>query len=474
MHSVEKEVLKTIKKYNMISPGDSIIIGLSGGPDSVCLLNVLASLRSELGIDMIHAVHINHGLRGEESDGDEQYARRAAEAAGAGFDSVFYNVSEMAADRGMSVEAMGRKLRYGAFRSFLEKYGAQRIAVAHNRNDRAETVLMRIIRGTGIRGLNGIEYAHGGVIIRPLLDIYREEIEAYCSDKGLEPRIDSTNNKTVYTRNRVRLKLLPEIENDYNPKFKEALIRLSEQASEADDLIRGLALDYLDGIDSSGNIRWDGRSGSLSLDGFDGLHPAAAKRAFIICAERMGMEENISSVSLQRMMDTALFGEPAEADMAMGSYVLKTYGRLWFIDRGETGRKIEAAVPVPFEELEKNGSCIIRAGNCVIEMNTGEWKGQSVRELRARGTAVLDLDKLLARSGAVFRNRRAGDRIRPKGMSGSKKLQDHFTDRKIPRHLRDGMTLIADGDRILLAGTEVSQECVVEDTSERVLYIRSV
>ncbi len=472
MHYVGSDVLNTVRKYNLISPGDSIIAGLSGGPDSVCLISVLKSLRDELGIGKIYAVHVNHGLRGQESDEDERYSRIIAEAAGAGFDSVYYDAALMASEQGISVEAMGRKLRYETFESFRKKYGAQKIAVAHNMNDRAETVLMRIIRGTGIRGLSGIEYKRDGVIIRPLLDTARSDIERYCSDMGLEPRIDSTNSKTIYTRNRIRLTLIPELEKEYNPRIKEALIRLADQAEEADGLVRSIAEEYIDGCDGSGRIRWNGAEGSLSLDGFDRLHPAAAKRVFLLCAGRMGLDDNISSANLQRMLDTALGGEPAEADVTMGCYVLRTYGRLWFLKRGETVKQIETAVPVPFEMIEKEGYASISAGNGTLIMTLDEWDGRQVKELRARGIAVLDYEKLKSADNASVRNRRAGDRIRPKGMKGSKKLQDFFTDRKIPRHMRDSMMLIADENRILLAGLETSDECAVDENTEKVLYVQ--
>ena len=201
-----------IKKYNMINFGDSVVIGLSGGPDSVCLLSVLRELRPVLGIKSIHAVHINHMLRGDESMGDEAFAKDVAEKFGATFDAVRYDVKKMAAEQDAGEEETGHRLRYMTFEIFREKYGAQRIAVAHNRNDQAETVLMRLLRGTGIHGLAGMEYMRDDGVIRPLLDTPRSEIEAYCEKKGLAPRFDSTNADTYYTRNKLRLSVLPLLE----------------------------------------------------------------------------------------------------------------------------------------------------------------------------------------------------------------------------------------------------------------------
>ena len=159
-------VAEEIRKYDMIRPGERVVVGLSGGPDSVCLLAVLSELRVQLGIESLHAVHVNHGLRGAESDRDERYAEQLAMSMGASFDAARYDVRKLAAEQKLSEEEMGRKLRYETFEQFRQIYGAHRIAVAHNRNDQAETVMMRILRGTGLRGLSGIPRIRGdGILI---------------------------------------------------------------------------------------------------------------------------------------------------------------------------------------------------------------------------------------------------------------------------------------------------------------------
>lgn len=469
----------SIRKYGMINFGDSVVVGLSGGPDSVCLLSVLSELRPVLGIKSLHAVHINHCLRGEESMGDEKSAGKMAERFGASFDAVRYDVRKMAEEQGIGEEEMGRRLRYTTFEVFRDKYGAQRIAVAHNRNDQAETVLMRAIRGTGIHGLTGIEHIReDGVVIRPLLDIDRADIEAYCEERELKPRIDSTNLKPVYTRNRLRLNLMPYMRSEFNPRLDDALTRLAAQAAEADDLLRQEAIRFLDDMD-----RWDKKESVLDLEGFGDLHPAVEKRVLTEITERIGASHNLTANAVDRMMDTALEGEePRQADISDGCYVRRSYGKLWFLRKEEEeDRRIDGHVGIPAEQLEKEGKAVLKTASAEISLTllrgadsvSGahvKRQGPGAEEVRA----VLDFDRLMEMGSPVFRNRRPGDRFRPLGMLGHKKIQDFFTDRKVPAQERDSVILLAAGGRIVLAGGEVSGDCAVDENTEKMLLVEYV
>lgn len=471
---------RDIKKYSMIRFGDRVVVGLSGGPDSLCLLNVLAELRPVLGIRSLHAVHVNHGLRGEESDMDEYCAGKMAEEAGATFDSVKYDVRAMAEEQCTGEEEMGRRLRYSAFELYREKYGAQRIAIAHNMNDQAETVLMRIIRGTGIRGLSGIDrVGQDGVIIRPLLGFKREEIEEYCREKGLEPRIDSTNLKPIYTRNKIRLNLIPLLENEYNHRMQEALVRLAGQAGETDDFIRGAALDYIDGS-GKGRARWDQDGAVLDTDGFSDLHPVVARRVILELLDRIGASHNVTADTLRRTARTAASeNDSVEVDINGGCYARKAYGRLWFLRRGdEEGRQIKEALPLPADRLESEGRADIKAGGRLLRLSLTDRSGyRALRSGRRPDApdgyirAALDYDSLIRDGIPYFRNRRPGDRFRPIGMLGRKKLQDYFTDRKIPKQDRDTVILLALGGEVFLAGGEVGDACAITESTKRVLTV---
>lgn len=510
-----EKIRKTIKTHHMIRPGDGIVAGLSGGPDSVCLFHALCMLKDSLQIGDITAVHINHCLRGEESDGDEAYAAELARRMDAEIRVFRYDVKRIAEKTGEGTEAAGRRLRYQAFEQVRQEKGAARIAVAHNRNDQAETVLMRIMRGTGLRGLRGIDpVREDGRVIRPVLALSRAEIEAYCAGAGLQPRIDSTNRQEIYTRNKIRLRLLPLMEREFNPNITSALVRLSDQAREDDSFLMEEAEAFIrnegnrigsveedraslidekmeGGREGTGAGRWNFHENSLLLAGFSELHPAVAKRVLLACARRAGMEQNMSALHLDALMALADPSQEArQTDLSDGYIVRHSYGKLWFVRRsraangtplspGTRGGDQEPAagmsvpVPLPAEALESEGRAVVQVGNHVLKLQLLVPPGGGGLWERNSGEVFLDYDRLLEKPFPVFRFRRAGDRIRPRGMKGSKKLQDFFTDRKIPRHLRDETVLLVWENHVILAGGEVSEECAVREGTKRILSIES-
>lgn len=496
MKTILDKIRKTIKEHNMMVKGDAVVVGLSGGPDSVCMMHALCALKEELEIREICGVHINHGLRGQESDGDEAYAAHLCESLGVECRIFRFDVAQMAKDLGIGTEDAGRKVRYESFEKVCRDIGGQRIAVAHNFNDQAETVLMRIMRGTGLSGLAGIPYKRDdGVIIRPVLDLKRREIEEYCSKAGLTPRIDSTNKKSIYTRNRIRLELIPEMVSNYNPNIEGALVRLAKQAAEDNDFIQEEAHNYINGgkdnyngigkLCNNSKGRFDFENESLDVSGFNELHPSVAKRVIMTCAGYCGLEYNISAVNVENVIDLISSGiESKEVDISMGFYVRYSYGKLWFAQRKAEDGKISEPVSVPIEDLLMKGRAEVFAGGLKIDMEVIELEnqcanqieGKTVNVCRSAGNgssikAVMDFDRLLQNENILFRNRMPGDRISPKGMKGSKKLQDYLIDRKIPKHLRDNMLLMVSGGKILLAGSETAGECCKTAESRRILTI---
>lgn len=475
-----ERVLRIIKKHDMIRSGDGVVVGLSGGPDSTCLLHVLEELRPVLGIRSLHAVHINHCLRGEESERDQIIAEQTAQRLGATFDAFRYEIRKMAEEQGAGEEELGRRLRYAAFEHCCQKYQAARIATAHNLNDQTETVLMRLIRGTGIRGLAGIDCVRDdGRIIRPLLEIRRSEIEEYCEIFQLNPAIDSTNLQMVYTRNRLRLQLIPMIEKEYNPRLKEALVRLADQAAEADDFIRSEAVRYLQEPQSEEQgMRWRPEDSSLLPECFTELHPAVQRRTILEILDRTGAAANVTTDAIDRVCQLISSEKaPAETDLSSGFYVRKAYGRIWFLRRDQFEKKaIPEPVFLPVELLEEHGFAELTAGNTTVRMTLRERNKEpsDVKENRKKGRIALDWDGVLSKGRPLFRNRRAGDRFRPIGMTGRKKLQNYFTDRKIPRQERDTVILLAAGSDILAAGKEVSGDCPVTQETRWILTVEYV
>lgn len=230
---IKDKVLTTIQKYNLIQRNDKVVIGVSGGPDSMTLLNVLNELKKELDIQ-IYVAHINHMLR-EEADSETRYVQDFCQKIGAECYIKKIHIEEEAKTQKIGTELAGRNARYSFFEYVAQKVGANKIATAHNANDNAETVLMNVMRGSGISGLKGIEKIREGKFIRPIIECTRKEIEAYCEEKKLNPKYDKTNAENIYTRNKVRNLLIPYIEKEFNPNIIESLNRLSTIAAKEDE-----------------------------------------------------------------------------------------------------------------------------------------------------------------------------------------------------------------------------------------------
>lgn len=233
---MKNKVLETIKKYNMVENGEKVVLAVSGGPDSICMLDILNDIKNDETIDMnfeIIVAHVNHMIR-KEAEEDAKYVKKYCEEKQIEFYSKSIDVQKMANNNKIGLEEAGRKARYDFFDEILEKTNAQKIAIAHNKNDKVETVLMHILRGSGINGLKGIEPKREKYI-RPLIECERNEIEEYCNDKNLQPRIDKTNFENEYTRNKVRNLLIPYIQKEFNPNLIKTIDRLSNLVAEEEN-----------------------------------------------------------------------------------------------------------------------------------------------------------------------------------------------------------------------------------------------
>ncbi|MBE5806073.1 MAG: tRNA lysidine(34) synthetase TilS [Clostridiales bacterium] len=229
------KVINTINKYNMIDSKDKVVVGVSGGPDSICMLYILNELRTKLNFE-IYVAHINHMIR-DEADEETEYVKKICDKLNVECFIKKVDIKKEASLNKLGTEEMGRKVRYDFFNEVLEKVGANKIATAHNLNDNAETVLMNIIRGTGISGLKGILPVRENKFIRPIIECQRCEIEEYCEINKLEPKIDKSNFENIYTRNKIRNLLIPEIRDNYNPNIINSLNNLSNIARQENDFI---------------------------------------------------------------------------------------------------------------------------------------------------------------------------------------------------------------------------------------------
>jgi len=292
--SLEMQVEKTIKNENLIKEGERVLLGLSGGPDSLCLLYILSSLQEKLKFSL-KALHVNHKLRGEEADADEAFVLNCCQSLKIPIKICKIDVEGLAKKEHLTLEEAGRKARYAAF--FSENF--DKIAIAHNKDDQAETVLMRLLRGTGIHGLCAMPYKREDGLIRPLLDISRKQIESYCKENNLQPRIDKTNLEADYTRNKIRLNLIPLLEKEYNPNIKESLIRLSESAAEDDAYLQEEAKKYFLKNGKKSNI--DCAKISYDAKNLRNLPLPVLKRVLAFTCLNLGLTEDLAAVHINSM-----------------------------------------------------------------------------------------------------------------------------------------------------------------------------
>lgn len=291
---IDEKIYNTILTYKLIGPDDVVLIGVSGGPDSMCLLDNLKSLQEKLKIKKIVVAHINHMLR-KEAEEETLYVKDYCSKNGIECFVKYVDIAKVVKSRGISEETAGREERYKFFEEISKKIKANKIALAHNSNDNAETVLMHLIRGSGLSGLSGIKPYRDTKFIRPLIKCTREEIEEYCKIKKLEPKYDKTNNDNVFTRNKVRNELIPYLKENYNPNIIETLNRLSDVVQEEEDFIETeIEKEYK-------NILKEENTTKIVIDSkkFNNINIALRKRLIIYIIKKiLGNAQNIEKVHI--------------------------------------------------------------------------------------------------------------------------------------------------------------------------------
>lgn len=475
---ITDKVKETILNNRLIEKGEHIVIGLSGGPDSVCLFHILCRLRDELDI-RLHAVHINHGLRPGAADEDQRYAEALCAEYQVPFQSFVFDVNRIAREQGISSEDAGRQVRYGSFFEVAGRIAAEtgrpvKIAVAQNMNDQAETVLMRILRGTGTDGLCGIEYLRTekdrGVVIRPLLDVSREEIEAYCRENGLNPRIDQTNLEPIYTRNKIRLGLLPYLSENFNANIVAALNRLSKIAKEDKEYFG----QRVEAIIAEHVVFRTPERAAIPVEILNREHPAVRHRIIMRLFERIGLAKDITAAHLEQADRLLTEGKTSSAADFTAGYAMRIS-----YDTAEFYKKRDK-INIDFEyELNMDGITEIpelnaRIGVKILRRQDLENLKENEKKIGDGGSACrLSLDKI-EKSGCnpVLRTRRQGDYIVPLGMQGRKKLQDFFVDEKYPREERDRIPILCLGSEIIwVAGSRISENYKVDDSTKRIILL---
>lgn len=487
-------IIKKIIDSRTIEHGDSVIVGFSGGPDSLTLLHALNYVKAQLDLDL-YAVHINHMIRPLDCDSEAEHAKVICEELGVPFRLIECDCKELALRDRLSEEEAGRKIRYESFSRMaedLEQKGVDRgrikIAVAQNSDDQIETVLFHILRGTAVRGLAGIPLRRldewGYEVVRPLLDVSRAEIDCYVDEFALEPNIDESNEKPIYSRNKIRLELIPILERDYNPSIRKAIARLSESAACDDEYMMQEAVKIYCSILAGEHEYY--------ISQLKEIHPALKRRLAALILETENVHPTYELVnSLVGIMTSD--NPSASYDLPGGMTAERRYKSLVFLQNKSVQGSQKEDVHKEHMEL------IIRVIN-ISEYSRMRGSDAHLAESDKRPTiyAAFDLDKLAKAKGLDaqkagddelasmllinIRTRRHGDYIGTG--NGSKKLQDFLVDEKVPRTSRDDIKIAAMGSEILWILPDIrfkserycnkgkySQNYQIDNSSERVLFL---
>lgn len=447
MNNFEIKVLDTVKHYNMLENGDSVLVGLSGGADSCSLLYVLKVLAETIGIKL-YCAHLNHGIRGDEAQRDMNFAKKFAAELDVPIVCETFDVPKYAKEYKLSEETAGRNLRYDFFNRVSANFGCNKIAVAHNKNDRAETILMNMIRGCGSNGFRGIKPVNKNVI-RPLIDVSRNEIEEYITANGINYVTDSTNNENIYARNKIRNKVLAELV-ELNPKALDNIIRTSDIICHENNSAVELLL-------SSCSLSKVKDSIVIKKNEFEKLSNIQKKQILLNGIMQLGYSlENITHAQLENALSTSGTGKSIKLGSRIN--VLYTSDSIIISDTAFVKHEYEYSI---IDE----GTYNIKEINCSYSF---EYVDSYKKE---KNVVYIAADNFVI-SQLKLRTRREGDVFVPSGLTGSKKVKKFFIDMKIPSHERDFYPLLVLNDEILaILPLRVNDKYRVVDTTEKILKI---
>jgi len=453
-----------IKDNKLIKSGDKILVALSGGPDSVCLLNILFALKEELNID-IAAAHLNHLLRGEDAFKDEEYALNLCNSMGIQCFVRRVDINGYSKEHKLSSEMAGRNVRYDFFDEIIKKEGFNKIATAHNANDQAETILFRLMRGTGLEGLGGIKSCRDNKVIRPILCLNREEVEKYIELQSLNPRIDKTNFEKIYNRNKIRLDILPYMKENFNEDIIQTLNRMSLLLQKDNEFLEKLALNLYNKycVKSDDYL-------IIKKEIFKEEEPIVNRvlRHAVTIYSKSNYDFEMKHIYI--ISDLAKMTSGKVIDLPNGVCAENIYGDIYIKSKAEK------------YHINNKKEKVIISKECINKKNIEFYKFSiefSVMNNMERVDINLDQGKLIQyfdfdkiNDNISIRNRNDGDRIIPLGMNGSKKIKDIFIDRKIPKEERDNIPILCFDEKISwIIGIRTSEEYKVLNKSKNILKV---
>ena len=421
-------VLDYINKYNMFKAGNRVVVGLSGGPDSVCLLFVLWELREKLGIS-IKALHVHHGIRGAEADRDEAFCEKICSDKGIPFESIHVDAPAKAKSEGLSLEEAARILRYEA----LNNVPADKIAIAHNADDNAETVIFNMCRGCGIDGLKGIVPVRDN-IVRPLLEIRKNAIVEFLDDAGIPYIYDSTNSNKEYSRNGIRADVIPGLQ-DVNEAAVNHILHMTEKIQIVADYFDHMVEKFLDdnlspmGLDINSILSQEPLMQNMIIKKYLSIY--------------MPDEKDVSEKHIEQTLSICNDGPERYVDLPHKKRVTSAGGKLFF-----DGIKMPE-YDVVIKDFERPKGVLIPTNSYT------KW---------------LDYDKI--KGDVVIRTRQSSDYLVINSSGGRKSLKDYFIDQKIPKYIRDEIKLVCEGNHVLwVVGYRISEDVKVTDETSHILEL---
>ncbi len=460
MWKTEQKVKVYVERFHMIEPKDTIVLGISGGADSVCLLKILARWKEAWGISL-RAVHVHHQLRGEEADADERFVRELCENEGIPCRVFHEDVQGMAQREKIGLEEAGRIARYRCFATVCEDVGGGKIALAHHQDDLAETMLHHLVRGTGMAGLCSLKPVSGNRI-RPLLCLEKEEILVYLEAAGQPWRTDSSNLEDDYTRNRIRHHVLEELKTEVNPRAVRHMAQLSEELEETRAVLAQVA------AEKRRQYVRKSEKGMLLAEELK-KEPDLIGRQIVhdLLKEISGKQKDFTRIHVEAVQELWNRKVGARRDLPYGMQAIRTYDGIYLERKAEKCETRDSEKNAVIQiNVHSEGTESFQIGELTLTVSRTARDFGEIPEKKY--TKWFDYDRI--KQTLVIRHRQPGDRICLFDGGGSKKLKDYLIDRKIPAQKRDQLWLLADGSDILwIIGDRISAAYKVTAESQRIL-----
>lgn len=460
---MENSFKKFIEKNNLLNHCKSLLLAVSGGPDSLAMLNLFCELREYFNIN-IAAAHLDHMFR-EESSSEADFVEKFAKDRGIRFFRKSENLPELINKQNISAEAAARKVRFNFFREIINQYNYDLLALAHHKDDQAETVLLNLFRGSGLQGLSGIQPKVNFEklrIIHPMLCFNKKEILDYCSDQALKPRFDSSNQEDIYSRNIIRNKIFPIVENRINDNAREVIARSSNIIAAENEFIEEQALEkYKEILLKENSVKV-----IIDFNKFLNIDQVLQRRIYRIIYYKIN--SNLDDLYFDHILEIEKLINDDQTgrgiDIASKIRVEISYSNLIFFKK-----EISKADNQKNREIILNQEVQIDK-NCSIQSELIAKKGFSFVDNDKR--SAFDFDKL--KLPLKVRRRKAGDKFVPLGMDGHKKVKDILIDEKVPKYLREKIPLVVDAEDniIWLAPYRISDDYKITEETNKVLILR--